>query len=202
MGQVYDIEQVKSLRDSTGVSLGLCTKAITQADGDMSKAIMLLREWGAMGAESRRERKVAEGRIKSYIHGEGRIGVLLQVDCESDFVGKSAEFDEFMHECCLQIAAMRPLYVDHANVPPEIIAQERTMLEAKARSSGKPEAMVSKIVEGQLKKWYSTVCLLDQPWVKDDKLSIRDLLNSLVQKTGENVQVSKFARFEAGAKGD
>lgn len=192
------IEQIKELRELTGVSLGVCKDALEKSGFDRAKAILLLKEWGTLEAANRRERKVAEGRVYSYIHGEGRVGVLLQVDCETDFVAKGQDFKDFMHEVSLQVAAMNPSYVDRTGVPPELVASESGALTARARAAGKPEAMMERIISGQLDKWYAQVCLLDQAWVKDPSRKVRDLLNDLIQKTGENVRVNRFVRYEAG----
>ena len=194
------IEMIKALRETTGVSMGKCKDALEATGYDQARALLLLKEWGDADASARRERKVAEGRVASYIHGEGRVGVLLQVDCESDFVAKGQEFRTFMHEVCLQVAAMNPQFVDRAAIPAERMLQERTALRARALASGKPEAFIDRIVSGQIDKMCAQVCLLEQPWVKDPTRTIGDLLNDLIQVTGENVRVSRFSRFEAGAQ--
>lgn len=202
MDKATEIAEIKALRELTGISLGECKRALEESGFDRAAAMLLLKQWGQIDAGRRSERRVAQGRVASYIHGDGRIGVLLQVDCETDFVAKSDEFGAFMHEVCLQVAAMAPSYVDVSVVPPDIVTQELTALRARALASGKPEAIIEKIAHGQLQKFYSQVCLLEQPYVRDPSRRVRDLLNDLIQKTGENVAVRRFSRFEAGMAGE
>lgn len=192
------IEQIKALREMTGVSLSLCKDVLEKSGYDQGNAILLLRELGSIGAEAKRERKLSDGRVGSYIHGEGRVGVLLQVDCETDFVARSDAFKDFMHEVMLQIAALDPLYIDRSSIPAEVIERERALLTSKAVISGKPENMISKIVDGQMEKMYSQTCLIDQQWVKDPTKKISTLLTDLIQKTGENIVINRFSRFGAG----
>lgn len=161
------IEQIKALREMTGVSMSLCKDVLEKSEYDQGNALLLLRELGSIGAQAKRERKLSEGRVGSYIHGEGRIGVLLQVDCETDFVARSDDFKDFMHEVMLQIAALDPQYVDRNSIPSDVVERERAALLSKAVISGKPESMLSKIVDGQMEKLYSQICLIDQQWVKD-----------------------------------
>lgn len=192
------IEQIKALREMTGVSMSLCKDVLEKSEYDQGNALLLLRELGSIGAQAKRERKLSEGRVGSYIHGEGRIGVLLQVDCETDFVARSDDFKDFMHEVMLQIAALDPQYVDRNSIPSDVVERERAALLSKAVISGKPESMLSKIVDGQMEKLYSQICLIDQQWVKDQSKKIGTLLTDLVQKTGENIVISRFSRFGAG----
>jgi elongation factor Ts len=192
------IEQIKALREMTGVSMSLCKDVLEKSGYDQGNALLLLRELGSIGAQAKRERKLSEGRVGSYIHGEGRIGVLLQVDCETDFVARSDDFKDFMHEVMLQIAALDPQYVDRNSIPSDVVERERAALLSKAVISGKPESMLSKIVDGQMEKLYSQICLIDQQWVKDQSKKIGTLLTDLVQKTGENIVISRFSRFGAG----
>lgn len=192
------IEQIKALREMTGVSMSLCKDVLEKSEYDQGNALLLLRELGSIGAQAKRERKLSEGRVGSYIHGEGRIGVLLQVDCETDFVARSDDFKDFMHEVMLQIAALDPQYVDRNSIPSDVVERERAALLSKAVISGKPESMLSKIVDGQMEKLYSQICLIDQQWVKDQSKKISTLLTDLVQKTGENIVISRFSRFGAG----
>lgn len=193
-------KQIKALRELTNVSMSVCKDALEKTDYDQIKALSFLKELGVLDANRRRERKVAEGRVISYIHGPGRIGVLLQVDCESDFVAKCSDFEVFMHEVCLQIAAANPAYIDVSDVENDRIeAEKAAFMQAANVGKPKPPAILEKIVAGKIDKWFAQVVLLEQPWVKDQTKKIRDLLNELIQKTGENIKISRFARFEAGA---
>lgn len=192
------IERVKELRQLTGAGLGDCRTALGKTGDDVQRAVRVLREMGAIEHSGILGRKTSEGRVVSYIHGEGRVGVLLQVDCESDFAARSDAFRTFAHEVCLQVAAMRPMYVSRDDVPADVVAQETASLASAV--TGKPEPIIAKIVQGQLGKWYSRVCLLDQPWVKDGSRTVGGLMAELVLGLGENVRVSKFSRFEAGVQ--
>ncbi len=192
------IKLIKELRERTGLGLAACRDALDVSQFDIQRAIDFMRKTGLIAAESRTQRKTSEGRVQSYIHGEGRVGVLLQVDCETDFVARTEEFKTFMHELCLQIASMAPKYISRESIPADVLLKEMDACALRARESGKKEAFLSKIVAGQIEKWYAQVCLLDQAWVKDKDKKVNDLLVELIQKTGENVRVTKFARFEAG----
>lgn len=193
-----NIKLVKELREKTGVGVGDCRKALEATSGDIDRAISHLRELGIGDFARRTDRVISQGRVMSYIHAGGRVGVLLQVNCETDFVANSEEMDLFCHEVCLQIAAMNPKWVDE-NTVHELEAREFIeTITRQVQASGKPEAIISKIIEGKWKKYLSEVCLLDQVWIKDENKTIRDLLTTLGQKTGENVKIVRFSRFEAG----
>jgi len=189
---------IKDLRERTGAGMSDCKKALQEADADMEKAIDYLRKKGLAKAAKKAGREATEGAVISYIHGGGRIGVLVEVNCETDFVARNDDFQGFAREVALQIAAMNPLYVKADEVDQSVVAREREVLLAKAKESGKPEPVVQKMVEGQISKWMKEVCLLDQPWVKDDKKTIGDLTQELVAKLGENIRVRRFVRFELG----
>ena len=191
-------ESVKELRDKTGAGFMDCKKALQETDADMEKAIDYLRKKGLAKAAKKAGREATEGAVISYIHGGGRIGVLVEVNCETDFVARNDDFQAFAREVALQIAAMNPLFVKSDEVDASAVAREREVLLAKAKESGKPEPVVQKMVEGQISKWMKEVCLLDQPWVKDDKKTINDLQQELVAKLGENIRVRRFTRFELG----
>lgn len=189
---------VKDLRERTGAGMADCKKALVETGGDMEKAGEYLRKKGLAAAAKKAGRIAAEGVVASYIHGNGRIGVLLEVNSETDFVARGDDFQTFVREMSLQIAAMNPTYVITEDVPPGVVEHERQLLLAKARESGKPEAVLGKIVDGQIAKWMREVCLVEQTWVKDDKKAVKDLLQDLVAKVGENCRIRRFVRFELG----
>ena len=189
---------IKDLRERTGAGMSDCKKALQETDADMEKAIDYLRKKGLAKAAKKAGREATEGAVISYIHGGGRIGVLVEINCETDFVARNEDFVAFTREVALQIAAMNPLYVKSDEVDQNAVAREREVLLAKAKESGKPEPVVAKMVEGQISKWMKEICLLDQPWVKDDKKTIQDLTQELVAKLGENIRVRRFVRFELG----
>ncbi|MCB9560434.1 MAG: translation elongation factor Ts [Kofleriaceae bacterium] len=189
---------IKDLRERTGAGMSDCKKALVETDADMEKAIDFLRKKGLAKAAKKAGREATEGAVVSYIHGGGRIGVMVEVNCETDFVARNEDFQAFCREVALQIAAMNPLYVRTEEVPADAVAREKEIRLEQARQSGKPEQVIQKMLEGQLSKWMKEICLLDQPWVKDDKKSIADLQQDLIAKIGENIRVRRFARFELG----
>jgi elongation factor Ts len=190
---------IKDLRERTGAGMSDCKKALTETGGDMEKAIEYLRKKGVAAAAKKATRVAAEGTVATYLHGT-RIGVMVEVNCETDFVARNPDFQAFAREVAMQIAAMNPQYVAPEDVPASVIEKERAIRLEQAKQSGKPEAVLAKIVEGQIAKWYKDICLLDQTWVKDPegKKDIRTLITDLVAKTGENVRVRRFTRFEVG----
>jgi len=190
---------IKDLRERTGSGMADCKKALVETAGDMEKATEYLRKKGLASAAKKEGRVATEGLVQAYIHAGGRIGVLVEVNCETDFVARGEQFTEFVREVALQIAAMSPLYLKPEDVPAELVEKEREIRLAQARQSGKPEAVLGKIVDGQVAKWQKEICLLEQAWVKDDKKSIKDLQTELVSKIGENCQIRRFVRFELGA---
>jgi elongation factor Ts len=190
-------QMIKDLRERTGAGMSDCKKALTECAADMEKAIEYLRKKGIASAAKKSARVASEGTVATYLHGS-RIAVLVEVNCETDFVGRSPDFQGFAREVAMQVAAMNPQYVSPEEIPAAVLEKERSILTEKAKTSGKPEAVWPKIVEGQIAKWYKEVCLLDQPWVKDDKKDIRTLQTELVAKTGENVRVRRFVRYEVG----
>jgi elongation factor Ts len=189
---------IKELRERTGAGMADCKRALQECDADTEKAIDYLRKKGLAKAAKKAGREATEGAVLSYIHGGGRIGVLVEVNCETDFVARNEEFQAFTRDVAMQIAAMNPLYVKADEVDGGAVAREKEILLAKARETGKPDAVIQKMVDGQVAKWMKEVCLLDQPWVKDDKKSIGDLQQELVAKLGENIRVRRFVRFELG----
>ncbi|HEX2695081.1 MAG TPA: translation elongation factor Ts [Acidobacteriota bacterium] len=191
-------EMVKELRQRTGIGVMECKAALKEADGDLEKAIEILRKKGYARAQDKAARRANDGLVGSYIHSNGRIGVLVEVNCESDFVALNAEFQELVKNICLQIAAANPKYIAAEDIPAEVIEQEKEIVRAQFQDSKKPAEIVEKIVQGKLGKLYEEVCLLDQVYIKDDKLTIRQLIQSAVAKTGENIKVGRFTRYEIG----
>lgn len=190
-------KMVKELRERTGAGMLDCKKALNETNGDMEKAVDWLREKGLAAAAKKAGRAATEGIIHAYIHG-GRVGVLVEINCETDFVAKTDEFKEFAHEVALQIAAMKPQYVRKEEVPEDVLEHERNILRAQAKNEGKPEQIVEKMVAGRIEKYYKDVCLLEQPYVKDDKVTIGQLLNEKIAKIGENISIRRFVRYEVG----
>lgn len=190
-------QMVNNLRIATGAGLLDCKKALTEANGNVEAATTILRKKGAASAAKKADRVTKEGLIESYIHVGGKVGVLLEVNCETDFVARNDDFKAFCRDVCLQIAAASPLYVSREQVPESDLAKEREI--AVAQVQGKPPAAVQKIVEGKLEKFYSTICLLDQPFVKQPEKTMKDLLTERIAKTGENIQLRRFTRYQLGA---
>jgi len=189
---------IKDLRERTGSGMADCKKALVECDGDIDKAIEFLRKKGLAKAAKKGGRIATEGAVSSYIHAGGRIGVLVEVNCETDFVAKGDEFQQFVKDVAMQIAAMNARYVSADEVPEDVVAKEREIRMATAKESGKPEKILGKIVDGQISKWLKEICLLEQPWVKDDSKTIGDLNQELIAKIGENIKVRRFVRFELG----
>jgi elongation factor Ts len=189
---------VKALRDTTGAGMMDCKKALVEADGDMDKAIEILREKGIATAEKKSGRVAAEGIVTSYIHGDGRIGVLLEVNIETDFAAKNEDFRQFAKDVAMQIAAMKPLYISREDVPKSVMEKEKAILKAQAINEGKPEKIAEKIVEGRLDKFYKQICLTEQDFIKDTDKTVGDLTTELVAKIGENIKIRRFTRYEMG----
>ncbi|ADU96064.1 translation elongation factor Ts [Thermovibrio ammonificans] len=191
-------QMIKELREKTGAGIVDCKKALQEAGGDIEKAVEILRKKGAAKAAKKAERATAEGAVFSYIHAGGKVGVLVELNCETDFVARNETFKELGHEIAMQIAAMAPEFVSREDVPAELVEKEKEILKQQALAEGKPEHIVEKIVEGRLNKFYSEKCLLEQPWIKDDSKTIKDLITDYITKLGENIKVRRFARFEVG----
>jgi len=193
---------IKDLRERTGAGMADCKKALVEVDGDMDKAVDYLRAKGLAKAAKKAGREATEGLVVSYIHGGGRIGVLLEVNCETDFVARNEDFQGFTREVAMQVAAMGPAYVRKEEVPADAVEHEKNVLVAKAKEdpkmAGKPDQVLAKITEGQLSKWLKEICLLDQPWVKNPDKTIDQLQQELIAKIGENIKIRRFARFELG----
>ncbi len=190
-------QSVKELREKTGAGLLDCQKALTEAKGNMEEAITILRKKGAASAAKKADRVTKEGLIESYIHVGGKVGVLLEVNCETDFVARNEDFKGFLKDLCLQIAAASPLYVTREEVPEAEVTKERDI--AAAQVAGKPPAAVQKIVEGKLEKFYSTLCLIDQPFVKNPDKTVKEILTEKIATIGENISIRRFTRYQLGA---
>ncbi len=189
---------IKDLRERTGAGMSDCKKALVEVEGDMDKAIDYLRTKGLAKAAKKAGREATEGAVVSYIHGGGRIGVLVEINCETDFVARNEDFQAFTREVALQIAAMNPQFVRKEEVVQAVVDHEREVLLAKAKESGKPEQVVQKMVDGQITKWLKEICLLDQAWVKDPDKTIDQVQQELIAKLGENIKIRRFVRFELG----
>ena len=193
-----DAKVVKALREKTGAGMMDCKKALLETEGNEEKAVDILRERGLAAAAKRSGRAANQGIVDSYIHMGGKIGVLVEVNCETDFVARNDEFREFVRNLCLQVAATNPTYLKKEEVPESILEKERQIIKAQALNEGKPEKVIEKIVEGRLDKYYRENCLLEQAYVKDEDLAIHELLTNLIAKIGENIVVRRFCRFEIG----
>lgn len=193
-----DAKIVKALREKTGAGMMDCKKALQEAEGNEEKAIGILREKGLSAAAKRSGRTANQGIVDSYIHLGGRIGVIVEVNCETDFVARNDEFREFVRNICLQVAATNPGYLKREEVPESILDTERQIITAQALNEGKPEKVIEKIVEGRLDKYFRENCLLDQVFVKDEDVTIGVLLTNLIAKIGENIVIRRFSRFEIG----
>ncbi|RKO66307.1 translation elongation factor Ts [Desulfofundulus salinus] len=189
---------VKELRERTGAGMMDCKKALMETNGDMEKAVDFLREKGLAAAAKKAGRIAAEGVVDAYIHGGGRIGVLVEVNCETDFVAKTDEFRLFVRDIAMQVAAARPEYVRREDVPEHVIAREKEVLAAQAVNEGKPEKVIEKIVQGRLDKFFKEVCLLEQPFIKNPDITVQELLNEKIAKIGENIVIRRFTRYELG----
>jgi elongation factor Ts len=190
--------QVKELREKTGAPMMDCKAALTEAKGDLEQAIIVLRKKGVSVAMKKAARAANEGSIASYIHAGGKIGVLLEVNCESDFVARTEDFKELVHDIAMHIAASDPKFVRKEDVTPEAFEREKDIYRAQAAATGKPPAVVEKIVAGKMEKFYEEVCLLEQPFIKDQTINISQLIAAKIGKLGENIAVRRFARFKVG----
>jgi elongation factor Ts len=189
---------IKDLRERTGAGMSDCKKALTEVSGDMDKAIDYLRAKGLAKAAKKAGREATEGAVVSYIHAGGRIGVLVEINCETDFVARNEDFQGFTRDVAMQIAAMNPQFVRKEEVAADVVAREREVLLAKAKETGKPEPVIQKMVDGQIAKWMKEICLLDQSWVKDPDKTIEQVQQELIAKIGENIKIRRFVRFELG----
>lgn len=191
-------EQIKKLREATGVGILDCKKALEKANGDYEQAVTYLREKGLAKAAKRADREASEGVVELYAHGDGRVGVMVEVNCETDFVARNDDFREFAHEIALQIAAANPQYVDEDEIPEAVLESERAIAHSRAQQEGKPDHIIERIVEGRLKKFKDETCLLRQPYIRDESKTIQKLLHEHVASLGENIVIRRFARWELG----
>ena len=194
--------QVKELREKTGAPMMDCKQALTEAKGDMEQAVVVLRKKGVSVAAKKAARVTSEGAVESYIHAGGKIGVLLEVNCESDFVARTADFKELIHDIAMHIAASDPKYIRKEDVTADDFAREKDIALARAIASGKPQNIAEKMVAGKMEKFYEEVCLLEQPFIKDQTISISQLIAGKIGKLGENIAVRRFARFKVGDAGE
>jgi elongation factor Ts len=197
-GEPISAGAVKRLRDLTGAGMMECKKALQEADGDFDRAQEILRERGLAGVEKRKGRVAGDGVVESYIHGEGRIGVMVEINCETDFVARTPEFRELAREVAMQVAAQSPRWVARDEVPDDVVASERKVYAERARQMGKPENILDKIVDGMLDSFYKETVLLDQPYIRDDSKRIDDLVKDVATKVGENVVIRRFVRYQLG----
>jgi elongation factor Ts len=198
MIMAISIEQIKQLREETGAGVLDCRKALETYNGDFDKAIEYLREKGMAKVAKRADREVLEGMVELYSHGNGRVGVMVEVNCETDFVARSESFRKFAHEVALQVAAGAPKYVRVEDIPAEVLEQEREKARNLAQAEGKPENVIERILEGKLEKYYKENCLLRQTYVRDENLTLEDLRNHHIVAVGENIVIRRFARWEIG----
>jgi elongation factor Ts len=189
---------VKDLRERTGAGMMECKRALVEAKGDMGDAETLLRKWGIAGAAKKAARATRQGLIGSYIHAGGQLGVLVEVNCESDFVARTDDFKELVHDLAMHIAAADPRFLRKEDVTPEVLEKEKDIARARALAEGKPEKILDRIVEGRLAKFYEEVCLLEQPFVKEATLTVAQLVKTKIAKLGENISVARFVRFKVG----
>lgn len=193
-----DISQIKALREKTEAGMSDCKKALVACEGDLDQAIKWLRERGQAIAGKKSTRSIKEGLVQAYIHPPGKLGVLLELGCETDFVARNPDFIQLAHDICMQIAAASPRFISREDVSEEALAEEREIFRTRALKEGKPEQIVDKIVEGRMGKYYEEACLLEQPFVKDGDRKINDLVTETIARFGENITVNRFKRFLVG----
>lgn len=193
---------IKELREKTGVGIMDCKEALANTGGDLAKAVDYLRKKGIATAQKRSARVTSQGQIQSYIHAGGKIGVLVEVNCETDFSARTEDFSTFVKDLAMQIAATSPISVDKESLPPAVVERERDIYATQARESGKPEKVIEKMVEGKMSKFYTDACLLEQPFVKNPDIKVKDLLNDIMAKTGEKVVIRRFVRYQLGEAND
>jgi elongation factor Ts len=194
------IEQVKDLRQRTGAGVSDCKAALTEAKGNMEAAIDYLRRKGLATAAKKAGRIATDGLVSSYIHAGGKMGVLVEINCETDFVAKTEDFQTFVKNIAMHIAAANPQYIRREEIPEEVLERERAIYRTQAQDAGKPQKVIDKIVEGKLERFYSEVCLLEQTYVRDSDVTIKEFLDAMIAKVGENISIRRFARFQLGEK--
>ena len=193
---MVEVELLKKLREETGISLSDCRKALEEAEGDIEKAKELLRKRGEAVALKKGERTVCAGIIETYVHSNKRLGVMIELACETDFVSRGEDFNFLAHEICLQIASMKPLFVKEEEIPEDVLKKEKEIYEEQAKALNKPAEIVQGIIKGKLEKFKKENCLINQLWIKDDSKTIQNLINEYIAKTGENILVKRFVRYE------
>jgi elongation factor Ts len=189
---------VKELRERTNAGFADCRAALVEAEGDLEKAISVLRKKGQAAAAKKAQREASEGLVGSYIHAGGKIGVLVEINCESDFVARTNEFQQLCHDIAMHIAALDPRYVRREEVTPEMLEKEREIYSAQARATGKPDAVIEKIVNGKMEKFYEENCLYEQHYIKDESVTIGEMISQAIAKLGENMGIRRFVRFKVG----
>lgn len=194
-----DIALIQQLRERTGLGMMDCKKALEETNGDIEKAVELLRKKGAAVAAKRSDKTTSEGLVHAYIHPGAQIGVLIELNCETDFVARTEAVKEFAHGVCMHIAAMKPLYLAPEDVDRTFLEKEKEIIKEQLAQSGKTGKILDQIVEGKVNKLYTDICLLEQPYIRNDKMTIRQALQELIAKTGENIKIAKFARYQVGA---
>uniref|UniRef100_A0A7C1FDI6 Elongation factor Ts n=1 Tax=Caldilinea aerophila TaxID=133453 RepID=A0A7C1FDI6_9CHLR len=193
-------EMVKQLREATNAGVLDCKKALTETNGDFDAAVEILRKKGLATAAKKAGREANEGLIGSYVHPGSKIASLVEVNCETDFVARTEEFQQLARDLAMHVTASRPRYISREDVPADVIAKEREIYRAEVSNSGKPAEVIERIVDGKLEKWFEEVCLLEQPFIKDPQITIKDLLTSRIASLGENIKIRRFCRFEVGAE--
>lgn len=193
-----DLSIIQELRDKTGMGMLDCKKALEETGGDVQQAIEILRKKGISIAQKRSDKNTAEGIIHAYVHPGDQIGVLIEINCETDFVARTKEIKDFANNICMQITAQKPMYLSPEEVDPKFLEHEKDIMKAQLADSGKPEKIVNQIIEGKVNKLYADVCLLKQTYIKNDQLTVEQLLQELIAKTGENIKIKRFARYEIG----
>ncbi|MCL4512827.1 MAG: translation elongation factor Ts [Candidatus Eremiobacteraeota bacterium] len=201
-GTTIPASLIKELREKTGAGMMDCRKALEEAGGEMEKAMLILREKGILAAEKKKGRKAIEGRIEAYIHFGGKIGTLIEVNCETDFVARTDEFQNLCKNLAMQVAASNPQWVSRDQVPAEVIEAEKKIYRESAIREGKPPAIVEKIVDGKMEKFFQSVCLLEQPYIKEQEKPVSTMIKEIIGKIGENILVRRFARFALGENSD
>ncbi len=189
---------IKDLREATAAGVLDCKKALEASGGDFEQAKVYLREKGLAAVAKKADRAAEEGLIEAYIHTGGRVGALIELNCETDFVARTEAFEELAHDLALQVVATRPLYLAPEDIPPDVLEEEKNVYRVQAKEMDKPERIIERIVEGKLQKYYQEVCLMKQPFIKDDDLTVQDVLTEIIAKLGENIVVRRFVRFELG----
>ena len=189
---------IKELRQATAAGVLDCKKALETSGGDPEKAKAYLQEKGLAAAAKKADRAAEEGLIEAYVHAGGRVGALIELNCETDFVARTEAFKELAHDLAMQVVATNPLCLAPADIPPGVLEEEKSKYQTQARDMGKPERIIDRIVEGKLQKYYQEVCLLEQPFIKDDDLTVQDIITQMIAKSGENIVVRRFVRFELG----